>query len=51
MLLRAHRIDRMIKGVEPGDPWDAIVDLSMDLAGKPVIAVGGAPSSAMTAPA
>jgi len=36
-LLRAHRIDRMIKGVESGDPWDAIVDLALGLAGKPVL--------------
>ena len=51
LLLQAHRIDRMIKGVEAGDPWDAVVDFAMALAGKPVIAVGGVPSSAMTAPA
>jgi len=31
--LRAHRIDRMIKGVETGDPWDAIVDLAMGISG------------------
>ena len=37
-LLRAHRIDRMIKGVETGDPWDAVVELALGLAGKPVIA-------------
>jgi len=36
-LLRAHRIDRMIKGVEPGDPWDCIVELALGIAGKPVM--------------
>jgi DNA polymerase-3 subunit delta len=36
-LLRAHRIDRMIKGVETGDPWDGIVDLALGLAGKPIL--------------
>ena len=35
--LRAHRIDRMIKGVETGDPWDAIVDLAMGISGRNVI--------------
>jgi DNA polymerase-3 subunit delta len=37
-LLRAHRIDRMIKGVETGDPWDSVVDLALGLAGKPLLA-------------
>jgi DNA polymerase-3 subunit delta len=37
-LLRAHRIDRMIKGVETGDPWDSVIDLALGLAGKPVMA-------------
>ena len=37
-ILRAHRIDRMIKGVEAGDPWDALLELALDLAGKPVLA-------------
>jgi DNA polymerase III subunit delta len=36
-LLRAHRIDRMIKGVEPGDPWDAIADLALGISGRPVM--------------
>jgi DNA polymerase-3 subunit delta len=36
-LLRAHRIDRMIKGVETGDPWDGLVDLALGLAGKPIL--------------
>jgi hypothetical protein len=33
--LRAHRIDRMIKGVETGDPWDNVVDFALGIAGKP----------------
>ena len=33
---RAHRIDRMIKGVEPGDPWREMVDLSLGLAATPL---------------
>ena len=37
-LLRAHRIDRMIKGVETGDPWDSVTELAMGLAGRPVLA-------------
>jgi DNA polymerase-3 subunit delta len=36
-LLRAHRIDRMIKGVETGDPWDGVVDMALGLAGRPVL--------------
>jgi DNA polymerase-3 subunit delta len=36
-LLRAHRIDRMIKGVETGDPWDGVIDLALGLAGKPIL--------------
>jgi hypothetical protein len=27
----------MIKGVEIGDPWDAIVDLAMGISGRPVM--------------
>ncbi len=38
LLLRAHRTDRMIKGVETGDPWDEILELCLDLAGKPALA-------------
>ncbi len=37
-VLRAHRIDRMIKGVELGDPWDGLLELALGLAGKPVLA-------------
>ena len=36
-LLRAHRIDRMIKGVEAGDPWENMVDLALGIAGKPLL--------------
>jgi DNA polymerase-3 subunit delta len=36
-VLRAHVIDRMIKGVETGDPWDAVIDLCLGIAGKPVM--------------
>jgi DNA polymerase-3 subunit delta len=36
-LLRAHRIDRMIKGVETGDPWDSMVELALGLSGRPVL--------------
>jgi DNA polymerase III subunit delta len=35
-LLRAHRIDRMIKGVETGDPWDNVVELALGIAGKTI---------------
>ena len=38
LLLQLHRIDRMIKGIEADDPWDAVIDFSMALAGKPVLA-------------
>jgi DNA polymerase III subunit delta len=36
-LLRAHVIDRMIKGVEAGNPWDNITDLALGIAGRPAI--------------
>ncbi len=36
-LLRAHRIDRMIKGVETGDPWVSVLDLALGIAGRNVI--------------
>jgi DNA polymerase-3 subunit delta len=35
-LLRAHRIDRMIKGVEMGNPWESMIDLALGIAGKPL---------------
>ena len=37
-LLRAHRIDRMIKGVEMGNPWESMVDLALGIAGTPIFA-------------
>jgi len=37
-LLRAHRIDRMIKGIETGDPWDSVIELALGIAGKSVLA-------------
>jgi len=36
-ILRAHRIDRMIKGLEAGDPWDAMLELALGIAGRPVM--------------
>lgn len=36
-LLRAHVIDRMIKGVEAGNPWDNVTELALGIAGKPVM--------------
>ena len=36
-LLRAHGIDRMIKGVETGDPWSSVVDLALGISGRPVM--------------
>ena len=33
---RAHRIDRMIKGVEPGNPWDEVLDFCLGLGANPV---------------
>ena len=36
-LLRAHVIDRMIKGVEAGNPWDNVAELALGIAGRPVM--------------
>jgi DNA polymerase-3 subunit delta len=36
-LLRAHGIDRMIKGVETGDPWSSVVELALGISGRPVM--------------
>ncbi len=33
LLRRAGRIDRMIKGVEPGNPWDELLQLTLLMAG------------------
>jgi len=41
-LLRAHRIDRMIKGVETGDPWASVLEMSLGLSGRPVLATQAA---------
>ncbi|QJR13379.1 DNA polymerase III subunit delta [Usitatibacter palustris] len=37
-LLRAHRIDRMMKGVETGDPWGNMLEMALGLSGRPVLA-------------
>lgn len=36
-LLKAHRIDRMIKGVDTGDPWDSLLELALGIAGRPLL--------------
>ena len=36
-LLRAHRIDRMIKGVETGDAWEEMLEFALALAGTPAL--------------
>ena len=36
-LLRAHTIDRMITGVETGDPWSSVVELALGISGRPVM--------------
>jgi DNA polymerase-3 subunit delta len=36
-VLRAHVIDRMMKGVEVGDPWTGVLDLSLGIARKAVL--------------
>jgi DNA polymerase-3 subunit delta len=36
-VLRAHRIDRMIKGVETGNPWGAVLELCLGIARKPLM--------------
>ena len=33
LLLQAHRVDRVIKGLTPGDAWTAITGLAAALAG------------------
>ena len=38
-LLRAHRIDLMIKGIETSDPWENMLDLALGIAGRPVLEV------------
>jgi len=51
LMLQAHRIDRMIKGIEAGNPWDAVVDLAMALAGRPTFDVARSPAMSKPAPA
>ena len=36
-LLRAYTIDRMIKGIDTGDPWDSVVEMALGIAGHPVM--------------
>jgi len=40
LLDRCARLDRMIKGVEEGSPWDEILSLGLNLAGRDVLPVG-----------
>ena len=37
LLLQAAEIDRMIKGLNPHDPWEALAELARALAGKPLM--------------
>ncbi len=37
LLLQAAEIDRMIKGLNAFDPWDALAELARGLAGKPLM--------------
>ena len=37
LLLQAAEIDRMIKGLNPHEPWDALAELARGLAGKPLM--------------
>ena len=37
LLLQAAEIDRMIKGLNPNDPWDALAELAFGVAGKPLM--------------
>lgn len=34
LLLACQEADQMIKGVTPGDPWNAIMRISLDFAGQ-----------------
>lgn len=38
LLRGCARVDRLIKGVEPGDPWDGLLQLSLGLAGRRLLA-------------
>lgn len=35
ILLACQAVDQMIKGVSPGDPWNALTRISLELAGQP----------------
>ena len=37
LLLQAAEIDRMIKGLNPNEPWDALAELARGLAGAPLM--------------
>ena len=37
LLAEVSRIDKMIKGIGRGDPWSAVTDLALSLAGRPPI--------------
>jgi DNA polymerase-3 subunit delta len=37
LLLQAAEIDRMIKGLNPQEPWDALAELARGLAGSPLM--------------
>jgi DNA polymerase III subunit delta len=39
LLLQAAEIDRMIKGLNPNEPWDALAELARGLAGKSLMKV------------
>jgi len=36
-LLRAHQIDRMIKGIDTGNPWASLLDLALGISGRPIL--------------
>jgi len=38
LVAAAHRLDRIAKGVKAGNPWDAVGDFSLALAGRQVLA-------------
>jgi DNA polymerase-3 subunit delta len=38
LLRRCARVDRVIKGVAPGRPWDELLDLILHMSGRPLFA-------------
>ncbi len=38
LLAQCAQIDRRVKGVDPGDPWDALLSLGLGLAGRNILA-------------